>query len=534
MSAYLGAAISKGALDTQRFVQNKPERDARRAEATARQQKAKEYINNEPLRKSNTELAIEQSKTALKQLHSSNLQSSTFQSFDKYEGDGDIRHLKNFIADAKKNPAGQRMYAGMATVDKITRTPQTEAQLTQQGITDLDGFFENPDKHGNFVLATSPEGEQTVVNLDDIYKSTGYSKYASSQALEAVKTRQTTAQLASFGISYKDMDTMTRAATMIKEEMNIPLHEAIRLLTDAKAKNKSNAGGSSVERTANLIMEAEGIPYLKALDKAVLKLATGNAQSRESKQDLIDNPGKSRSQAMSDAKSTVQSNTGKQKNMASADAARDQLDELGGGSFFDADLTDRATHAKASRLVTKLEEFSGAKFSQSDKIASRKLKKVLSLADPATELSEDETGIFDNLLHGVKQYLTDNVDGVQATTAYETIRNAVRHDLFGATLPDGEIRAFNKSLGGLGKQLGPVLQQLKGTMETTMHELQAIYDTNDEMVAQFYLGTSLDNINGAIDNLGKRIDSLQVDQVKELKITPKKTLDQILFPGGKQ
>jgi len=518
MSAAIGLGIAKAGANIQQYNREQPEREARRAEAKARQAKAEEFVGNKELRKSKSDLALEQAQADLRIIQTDNLRKTTFSAFDNYEASGEVRHLKNFLTDAKSNPQGARMYGNMVTVDALTRTPEVEAQLAQQGVTDIDGLFDSPEDLNNFVLATGPDGTQTVMKLDSIYQGSGYTKYASKEALAAMKTRQIREQLSKFGIAYKDMDNMTRAAAMIKEEMKIPLHEAIRLLTDAKASGRAK-GGSTVERTAMEIMEAEGIPYLEAIDKAVLKLSSGNAQSRESKQQQMNNPGLSHEDAMSKAKGITQSNTSKQKNIESAKIVTERLDAKAGNgkSFYDMDMSDPANRRAVTNDIAELETLLGVEFSQSDKIAARKHMKVLDLAGKAGELTEEETGLFDNMLHGVKQYITDNVDGVEATTAYETIRNAVRHDLFGATLPDGEIRAFNRSLGGLGKQLGPILQQLKGTMETIKGELEAIASTNNEAISHYYLGASTEKISDAIHGIDQRIASLQVDKVGELK-----------------
>lgn len=506
-SAQVWSGVTQGLANVQQYRSEKPLRDARLAEAKMNQElsreKLAEFRDAKPLRQSRQDLAIAQAQEDLKVMQATALKTDTYAAFDKYEENKDIKYLNNFLQSAKKNPVGQKVYQNTVRVDPLTRTPKNEAMLAQRGITDIDGYFTDPSV-ANFVVATDPAGNQHLLDVDNMYIQSGYTAYASNRATTAMQARSQKQQLAKTGMLYKDMDSTMRTANILKDQLKITLPEALDMLK----KGSTKAGSSSIERIADKLREDNpGMTYAESIEKAtqMTKKSSGSTLERETAAVMKENPGMSREEAMAAAKERIQPSTSAEKNLDASDEVTVQLNEAAGGDFFAADMSSRETRRKVGPLITKLEKLTGSSLSNEDKRMARNFRELTHLGDISSELTDEQTGVFDNLLHGVKQYLSDNVTGVAATTAYETIRNAVRHDLFGATLPAGEIRAFNKSMGSLGKQTGPVLKQLQMSMHGVKSKLQTIYDMNDERIAQYYLGSSLEDIDRVIERIDQRI-----------------------------
>ena len=527
----IGAGIAKGSLATQQYVRTKPERDARTAEAKARQQQAEESIANAPVRQSAADLALKQNQLELKRLNSTTLKKDTYTAFNSYETDKDVKHINNFLAEAKSNPAGKRMYGDLARVDKITRTPQTEAMLSRAGIQDLNGFFDDPDKNGNFVIGTGTDGNQKLINLDNVYQATGFTSVMQAQQLETLKTRTQHQQLQSTGMLFKDMGENLRTAHMIKDELGIPLNEAIERLQKAKA-----SGGSQIERLAKTLQaENPNMSWSDAMKKAAETIRSGSTQEREASRLMDEDPDLSRQDAMDLARKNVQPKTSVSKNLEQAEEVRTTLDEVGGGDFLTADMQDPKVRRAAGRHITALEKLTGKALSNQDKRVMRDMRELTHLgAKVGDKVGEEETGILDKMFNDLKKYVSDNVDTVEGTAAYETFRNSIRHALYGATLSQGEIAAFNNAAGTLGQQAGPVLQQFATQLETVKSQLQTIYDMNDEYVAKYYVGSSLEEVDVIIEQIEERIKLLNTDTVGDVQqkapTGERRSLDEIF--GG--
>jgi hypothetical protein len=529
--AHMYAGITKGLVQTQEYIRDTDNRNARRAEAKARQKQAEEFVNNAELRKTKSELELEATKAQLTKLNNQTLRDNTYSAFRRYEGDKDVRHINSFLADAKNNPAGQRMYGELARVDKLTRSPQTEAMLSRAGIQDINGYFNDPDKNGNFLLGTGKDGNQKLINLDNVYAASGFTKVMQADQLESMRMRNQAMQLQSTGMTYDKMGTTLQAAHMIKDELGIPLNEALQ-----KVRAGNAAGGSAIERLAKTIQEENpSMSWVDAVKKAGETMRAGSSQEREADKLMKENPGMTREEAMNQGRKNTQPNTSVNKNLEQAEGAREKLDEIAGGDFLSADMNDPKVRSAAGRHVTALEKLTGKSLSNQDKRVVRDMRELTHLGKTAgEEIGEEETGLIDNMFNNFKKYMSNEVDTVVGTSAYETFRNSIRHALYGATLSQGEIAAFNAAAGNLGQQAGPVLQQLATQLSTVKGQLQSVYDTNDEYVAKYYLGSSLEEIDQVIEQIEKRIELTNVDSVGEVQTKPpgeRRSLDDIF--GGK-
>lgn len=523
-SAYQGAGIAAGAANVQDYVLQKPERDARRAEALARQKEAEmglqEYQQNAPLRAAQSDLALQQAQEELRKLQAGSLQDKTFTAFSRYNADNDTRHINNFLQEAKRNPLGNRLYSDWSRWDSVPRTPETEAMLANAGVKDIDGYFDSGEKTRNFVLATKTDGSQQLLDLDKIYAMSGFTKHMQASELESFKNRQLKKQLEDAGVPYSELTQTERLARAVAKEQGIPLHEAVKLVTERGSK----AAGSMLERAASRIMqENPGTNWQDAMRQAVelTRTAQGSELERETKRVMEENPELPREQAMAQAKKNLETATSKQKDLSAADEARNQIDELAGGDFFAADMNDPMLRRKIGRKITELEALTGSSMTTEDRRLAREVRELTALgATAGSELTPEATGLLDNLLGTVKTYVSDNVDNVAARSSYETFRNTLRNALYGATLTEAEIQAFNAAVGTLGKQAGPVLGQLRTQMTQLKSRLQSIYDFNDEYIAQYYLGTGLEDLDKAIAEMDRRIGLISGSTAATPTITP--------------
>jgi len=183
---YMGAAIATAGAKI-------PDNVLRRQEARARKELAEaqtvQYNAEAPKRELELERDMQNMKNELHASQAKGLQARTFAAFDRYEGDGDVKHINNFVTEAKQNPIGAKSFSDTVIIDPVTRTPEVEAQLAQMGITDLDGFFENPGEVGNFGMVTRPDGSQELHDIDKVYAKTGYTQHMEQRGLDKMSQR---------------------------------------------------------------------------------------------------------------------------------------------------------------------------------------------------------------------------------------------------------------------------------------------------------------------------------------------------------
>lgn len=171
----------------------------------------------------------------------------------------------------------------------------------------------------------------------------------------------------------------------------------------------------------------------------------------------------------------------------SIQAEIDLVEAFGGPEQFEAtDFNERENLLKASPFLTLIDK----DLSEADKKSVQQINQLIALSDPASQLSPAETGIINNFLLPIEEFLTNNVKGVAARSAFAAFRNITRHILFGAALTEFEIRENNKALGSLGKKLGPVLAQFQVQMGQVQAKLNTISRLNNPLVARVLLGVS--------------------------------------------
>lgn len=200
----------------------------------------------------------------------------------------------------------------------------------------------------------------------------------------------------------------------------------------------------------------------------------------------------------------------KRKLIEADEAAINLIDTFGGEEqFYQTDFTDPKNYRKAFRLMNEMEQLEGTTPSEGDKKTISDVKQLVALSDITRDLTDDETGFIDKTLGDIGTYLSDDPDGVKSKTAYAMYRNLVRNALYGATLTDGEIKAFNESFATLGQQAGPIM----ASMMTSLTQLQAKFDgtvtTMNPLSAKIRIGADLDKIETIKQGFQERINYIQ-------------------------
>mgnify|MGYP003630326715 CR=1 FL=1 len=479
-SAEIYAGVSQGLGQVAQYNQERPERESRRAEASMRREKSvmemDEFKQQAPNREAMSDVRLAKAEGELYTMRATALQTDTFAAFKMYNGEREPRHLNNFLQKAKANPAGQSIWGNWARFDTVQRTTENEAMLGQAGLTaeGIDMYFKEPGLQ-NFVIGTDIQGKQSLVDMNKVNVATGYARHMGQQELADAKLAAQTSNLLR---GQTDANTQAILNLQADEESrgnSLSYQEAMNIYFDAK--NSQKKTGSTVEREADRLQQ--------------------------------DNPGMGRTEALNKSKLTLEGRTSSMKNVDATQGIRDSLNGLNPdekGDFYDLDLSDPKVRQRAGEQIVALEQITGKKPSNEEKRVGRQLRSLLSLSTVAgSELSEDETGIIDNMFHGVKKYFSDNVEGTEGTASYHSFRNVMRNALMGATLTKSEIKSFDKAAGTLGMQLGPVLAHLKVSMEDVRNQIGSLARDMDPMAAKYYLGTDMESAEVALDAIDERI-----------------------------
>lgn len=512
--SYLGLGIAQGAQRAGEDLRNREMREEQLKTAKAQRQLAEQQLADNqaaaPAKKSQAELMAYQASRQL-------IQMQTYDAINRYDSEGDTRHLNMFLDQMRQNPIGSKIYGNMTRFDRldsVQMTPEVEGILKKAGYTDpQDAIREgNP----NMVLGTGPDGKYTLVDLGKFKAMSGYTKYAGQEKLAEEEKRARINQMLRGGVGFAKIQQLEDLSAKIRSENpGMSTAEAYQ-----RANSILNAGGGSAdERFITRIMQEENLSALDAATKYYGAKRAGAGQTNESQfiEDyMAQNPGASRVEASEAYANRTKTST--QKVQTDVNAIKTELKDSG---FFDKDMAKLSPVERADihEKVAQLEDLRGLKLSTEDKRLARQFRDLTMLGKQAGEkLTDAETGIIDTMLNSVNAYLTDEVGGKEATSAYESFRNIYRNALYGASLTKSEIESFNKAMGTLGQQTKPVLAQLKTQMNSIKHQLESVRDTNDPYIAHYYFGSGIDDIDRVVQSLEQRLDVFNKEFNKKARV----------------
>ena len=514
MSAQVWSGVTKGLSETSDYMSKSDLRDTQLAEAKVRQQhqqlQLQEYQANAPMRARGNELELQQLEAQTYNTNAQMTQKQTYDAFRLFESDKDTRHLNTWLNDVKRNPVGANLYGDVVRMDPLTKSTETDTMLRQMGYTDLDAIYNDPDLSKDLVMVTGTD-KRGIVNMNSMYAGTGFANYLSNEELAEKERKARIDQLLRSGKSGHKVTMQERVVDdLVKTGKAGSIAEAYQMLKDMEASGKgSGVLTSTEERAVERIMEDKNIGYLEALDSYYSTKRQGTGQTNESRfieEYLANNEDATYEQASGAYRNLAKTST--QKEVGDVRELRKGLDEM---NWLESSVKDmsRVDRARVYRdYISPLEDLRSFKLSTEDKRTIRNLRDLTALGDKAgTELTPDETGLLDSTLNNFKKYIFDEVGGKKATAAYETFRNIYRNALYGATLTDAEIKAFNKAAGTLGQKFQPVMAALQTQMEGIKNNLESIRDLNDPDIAHYYTGQSIEEIDDVIAGIEERLNN---------------------------
>lgn len=505
--SFVGLGIAQGAASAQEYERGREERDLRMQEAKLRQKSAEAQFATQqqmsPLAIDQAKLQLEQLQMRTRQMQASVFKSTAYEAFRLYNTDKDPKHLNMLVKQSKTSPVGQSLFGRTARVDSVANIPDHRKLLQEAGIQDIDGLLADKNLAGQFVVMTDTQGGQSLLDMAQVYAGTGFTQYMADEELQRLNTQSLIAQRLRQGQSVNKTTALERLSREMADELGIPVYEAYERLTKKQAK-----GGSERERLAEQIMaQNPGMDYLEAYEQAATSSRAGSEVERTAR-NIAEKEGRDYTEVLRELQQEKQRTSG-QKDIAAANETREQLDETFDGKYFETNFADPANRRKALPMVTAIEKLTGRELTPEDKRVARQIRTLTALGTKGGEITEAETGPIDTILRDVKSYFYDELGGnKEAVAAYAAFRNVARNALFGASLTEGETKAFNESMATLSKQPGTVLARLRVQMDNLRNDLQAIYDFNDEYVSHFYLGKGLDELDDSIMALDQRIDMM--------------------------
>jgi hypothetical protein len=481
-----------------------------------------------PLRKEGAELELQQLKNQVGQQNQTAVQQMAIDGISRFRSDGDTKHLNTWMERAKQNPLGQKLHGDVARFDQLTQTPANDALLREAGIENVAEYYNNPDRFPSLVLVTRTDGTQAVGDMNQIQAQVGYDKYMSATDLEKRERESVITARLRQGQTVTKSDKIEKVIKSLMENNQDLTYAAA--YEQVQSMGKTAAGTSGDQAGIKGLMEEN--PDLSYLDAAnqwfdMKKGDTGKTDRDKFKQDHLNanaaDPSNPTSEEVMAANAAYdrRTPTSTQKEVGSIEAVKDSLDEI---DFFDLDMADLKPKERAQihRKIGQIEDLRDIKFTTEDKRVMRDFSNLTQLAGTVgEELSEEQTGILDNMLSSAKGYFVNEVGGKAATSAYHTFRNNMRKTLSGQSLTEQEMKAFEKAAGSLKLQLKPALAQFRTQVQTIKNQMESIRDLNDPYLAQFYLGKDIGEVDDVIRNLDARLGDIRNIGLKSTSLQSK-------------
>lgn len=520
-NAYIGAGIAQGAADTADYIRNTEVREMQRQTARNEQQlstmKLNEYVQNAPMRQSKQELEMQQLQAQTTQINRQALKEATIPAMERYAQDNNARHLNTWLANSKQNPVGANLYGSIARYDNLAKSDSTDRLLRSAGLNPDDVY--GSDVQNDFIIVTNNDGSQSLLEKEKMFAMTGYTNYMTDQQLQQQERQARIQQLLRSGKSVKEATMTEKLVKNLMDTEGLTMTQAYERVKDIEAGSRASSDFTAIQA----ISEQENIGMLEAADKYYAAKNQGRGQTDQERYisaAMAENPELTREQATAEYKNLTQ--TTKQKETASIDADKDALDSM---DFFNMDVNamPQADRAKVQRHISNIERFTGSELSNEDKRVLRNTRSLIALGKTVSEeMTPEETGLMDRYLGNLKSYVRDEVGGKRATSAYETFRNTLRNALYGSSLTDAEIAAFESAAGSRSQKFRPVMEQFKTQIEQLKNTLVSVRDMNDPYIAQYYIGTNVDNVDDIIQAIDERIAMVDKNMIRaESTETPK-------------
>jgi hypothetical protein len=470
MTAEIFGAIAQGIARN-----TSPEREAERA--TARRIKAEQEAKLQRIKATSTpemvQLEADATKQELLALREKNNQlvrgfvkQRMFDSLDRYSSDNDPKHLTNMLREFKSQGLPTGPLGDIVRFDSLAEIDRT--MLEQTGY-DADAVLNSPEAKETLMRATFADGTTKLWSADGLKAATGYADYADN----------------------RELDRQLKRAKIVK------------LLQKGRAGGNTKDEREAARRVAERFPELEegSAEYESAYNREFDNIIARNRQTSASKQE--------------DEVDVIVANIDR---IAS---------ERYGADFFELDMSKPQNRRVFEREIERMERMGELELSESEKKKISSIKQLLAVGGTASEeISNEETGIIDRFSRKIKKFVSNEVSGIEAESAYAAYRNVLRNALYGSVLTEGEMTAFREQFGDLGQQTGPVLAQFKVALQQLQGELEALANTNNSYVMHFRLGRDAEDLQGMIDGIEERLEFLdEFEKDKNVIKAPAKQID---------
>ena len=202
-------------------------------------------------------------------------------------------------------------------------------------------------------------------------------------------------------------------------------------------------------------------------------------------------------------------------------------------NFFKTDFTKRENRVKAEQYIRRLETYGGIKLSAPDRADLKDLGVLIATADIVGEtLTPEVTGAYDSVYRDVKKYVSDEVDDkVEASAAWTAFRNTTRRAMSGVALTATEVESFNQAFGTLKQKYPAVMAQFKTALIQTRAKLADIYEQNNPILTQYYMGNKTAELDKIIRGIDERLELFSKTGSTE---EPAQLTEPGATPGGTQ
>jgi hypothetical protein len=460
------------------------------------------------------QLGAQEAAQLAKSLQAKLLAQTTDNAFEDYAHTGDASYLQKAIA---KNPELKKAWAqrGVQTVDNVN-FDQDHKILQSAGLqpTDYDTIEKRDVLKKNFYKVYDGE-DWKLSNAHDAAAQTGVMSRLGERRAQPIQSNFE--QVRSMILDHRRAISNAAKGTTNENVDQEIINQTAGVANQARGIEVQNRAVSEQARATDIRHNefTQSLP----LEKRKIDIAEKgvNEQVRQfdallpyKRKELDVRANEADARLLSAAakmKAAGDGNTTAQKDLsAAAETRKSMVDKFGGDdAFFATDFSDPEKYRTAYKDLVKVEKLEGTTPDAAQRKEMTDLREMLMLADPASKVGNNQTGIIDTQLQGAKKYLSDEVGGVEATAAYNALRNSFRHALYGATLSKGEIDSFDAAFGKLGNKAGPVLEQLKVALTQTKSRLQSVASLQDPWAAHVRLGKNGQQLDKILDSIDDRI-----------------------------
>lgn len=474
-------------------------------------------------------LKLQQQEMQLKELMATQVKKTTYDGLDKFFEDGDARHLRQTIKEVGKTEIGRSLFGDQLSNIATLSDSENDRKLIQMQLgANPDLILGHPELQKKYVKVLDNKGAEKIVDLMSFVGTTDYNLHARSKSLEL---QNKMAQLEKGVIDAYPLAKETKKGAAIFTRLQGAGLDPTTPEFKTKFFDEWNAS-EELEYTRAMALKKAGVALTENESKAadnIYMRPTATATERDIhsrvKQKLID-----------EDKLNVTNGTAEYAKIYDELAARDRGLKERGDTAKTLDDLDRLT----SEIDVKSQKFGAKDFLSMDPnkleeirptIANEmsalekhhpipatilkdivEYKSIVDIASSVGEMSAEQTGAFDSFLFGAGKYTSDDTKGIVASSAYNTIRNELRHKLYGSALTQPEIDSFNKAFGTELQQLGPLLAYFKQNVGVIKSKLEAITSTvGNQHLMKYKTGASIEQTKTLMDNLEKLAAGLQTN-----------------------